>query len=380
MIIKDALVFTPDKAFVKKDIVIRDGFFADEGSLRLPDEEVIDAKGCYAIPGLLDIHFHGALGFDVGDATKEAFEKISEYEASVGVTAICPATMTLPVDELEHILAVGAEFAGCEHRGADLLGFNMEGPFISHPKKGSQNEKYIIPADSSVVDRFVSASKGLVRIIGLAPEETPGFEDFIRDNREKTTISLAHTNADYETAKRAFDAGASHAVHLYNAMTGLSHREPGVIGAVSDSHHVNAEIICDGIHVHPAVVRAAFKLMGPDRMVLVSDTLRCAGSPDGEYDLAGQTVVKKGKYCTLKDKGNLAGSVTNLFDCMRIAVKEMDIPLDDAIACATINPARAIHVDDRYGSIEKGKIGDVVLLSNDENLSLKMVIKKGVVY
>ncbi len=377
MIIKNAMVYTPDKSFVQKDIVIRQGHFVSDEAEALADEEVIDASGCYAIPGLLDIHFHGAMGMDVGDATLEAYQKIAEYEASAGVTAICPATMTLPVEELENILKVGAEFRKSNHNGADLVGFNMEGPFISHPKKGAQNEKYIIQADGAVVDRFFSASEGLVKIIGLAPEENPGFEDYIKENKDKVIISLAHTNADYETAKKAFDAGACHAVHLYNAMPGLTHRQPGVVGAVSDCSWVNAEIICDGIHIHPAAVRAAFRLNGADRMVLISDTLRCAGCPDGEYDLAGQTVVKKGKYCNLKEEGNIAGSVTNLADCMRIAVTQMDIPLETAIACATINPARTIHVDDQYGSIEEGKVGNVVLLNMDRELTLNKVILRG---
>lgn len=378
MIIENALVYGPDEKFAPGAIVIRDGVFAkDTKENREGVQEVIDAKGAYAIPGLVDLHFHGAMGADVCDGTRKAFETIAAYEAGEGITAICPATLTLPVRDLEHVLSVGAEFAKTPHEGADVIGFNMEGPFISHIKKGAQNEDYILPADARLVDRFLEASQGLLKIIGLAPEENPGFEDYIRDVKNRVIVSIAHSNADYETARRAFDAGASHAVHLYDAMTELSHRAPGIVGAVSDSPKVNAEIICDGIHVHPAAVRAAFRMMGKDRMILISDSLRCTGMPDGRYELGGEPVVKKGKYCTLVKEGNLAGSVSNLMDCVRNVVKTMEIPLETAVACATIHPARAICAEDWYGSIEPGKKGNVVLLSADERLETRMVIKDG---
>lgn len=378
MIIENALVYGPDERFTPGTIVIRDGIFAeDTKENREGEHEVIDAGGAYAIPGLVDLHFHGAMGADVCDGTKTAFETIAAYEAEEGIMAICPATLTLPVNDLERVLSVGAEFARTPHEGADLIGFNMEGPFISRVKKGAQNEDYIIPADVRTVDRFLAASRGLLKIIGLAPEENPGFEDYIRDVKDRVIVSIAHSNADYETAKRAFDAGASHAVHLYDAMTELSHRAPGIVGAASDSQKVNVEIICDGIHVHPAAVRAAFRMMGKDRMILISDSLRCTGMPDGEYELGGEPVVKKGKYCTLAREGNLAGSVSNLMDCVRNVVKTMEIPLETAVACATIHPARAIHEEHRYGSIEPGKKGNVVLLSADEKLETRMVVKDG---
>lgn len=384
MRITGGMVFGPDLQFAERDVVIRDGVFAEEtareavpGSGQEAAEEVVDASDCYVIPGLLDLHFHGALGMDVCDGTREAFQTIADYEARQGVTAICPATLTLAVEELAAVLRTGAEFARTQTGGADLVGFNMEGPFISHVKKGAQNESYIIPCNPAVADRFIEASEGLVKIIGLAPEENPDFEEYIRAVRDKVIVSLAHTNADYATAMRAFRAGAGHAVHLYNAMRGLSHREPGMIGAVSDARHVYAEIICDGVHVHPAAVRAAFRMNGAERMVFISDSLRCAGMPDGEYLLGGQTVRKEGKLCTLKEDGNIAGSVSNLMDCLRNAVQTMEIPLETAVACSTINPARAIRVEDRYGSIEAGKKGNVVLLSRDESLKVRRVVKDG---
>lgn len=383
MIIKNALVYGPDQNFSKRSVVIRKGIFAADthgGSGAIDDEDdVIDAAGCYAIPGLIDLHFHGAMGQDVCDATEEAYQIIADYEASQGITAICPALLTLPEKDLEKALSVGAAFAKKPHSGADLIGFNMEGPFVSPVKKGAQNEKYIVPASADMVRRYIEASDGLLKIIGLAPEETPDFEGYIRAVRNQVTVSLAHTNADYDTAMCAFSAGAHHVVHLYNAMTELSHRAPGVVGATADSPGVTAEIICDGIHVHPSAVRCAFRMLGADRMVLISDSLRCTGMPDGEYLFGGQKIEKKGKHCTLKDDGHLAGSVTNLMDCMRNAVMNMGIPLETAVACATIHPAKVLHVDGQYGSIESGKKGNVILLSADESLRVRAVIKDGII-
>lgn len=384
MIVKHAEVYGADGKFHMGDVGIRDGVFikADEA-----DGAVYDGAGCYAVPGLIDLHFHGAMGYDVCDATAEAYKEIARYEASVGVTGICPATLTLPVEVLEEVLKLGAAYAR-EHGeresvsgkdetiSADLVGFNMEGPFISHKKKGAQNEKYIIPCDEEVFRRFYTASEGLLKFVGLAPEENPGFADFIRAVKGMAKVSLAHTNADYDTAMRAFCAGASHVVHLYDAMTPFTHREPGILGAAADSEGVTAELICDGIHVHPAAVRMAFKLLGKERIVFISDSLRCTGMPDGIYKLGGQSTQKDGKYCRLCDSGNIAGSVSNLYDCMKNAVQTMDIPLEDAIYCATASPAKCLGIYDRYGSIKSGKVGDLLLIDK-KDLSLKAVFKRG---
>ena len=199
---------------------------------------------------------------------------------------------------------------------------------------------------------------------------------FIKNMKDKVNISLAHTNADYESAKAAFDAGANHAVHLFNAMPAFTHREPGVVGAVSDSEHVMAEIICDGVHIHPSMVRAAFKMMGADRMIFISDGMRATGMPDGQYTLGGLDVKVRGNRATLVSDGALAGSVTNLADCMRTAITKMGIPLETAIACATKNPAISLGIYDERGSISVGKKADILLL--DKNLTLKTVIKDGV--
>lgn len=376
MIIKNVKVYGEDCCFRDGEIIIRDGVFAEgEEGMQDENEEVIDGEGCYAIPGLIDLHFHGCMGYDFCDGTKEAVREIAKYEASVGVTAISPATMTLPVEELTRILGVAADYRKEEHEGADLIGINMEGPFISTEKKGAQDEQYIISCDETVCEEFLRASEGLVKFVGIAPERNENALDFIRKMKDRVNISLAHTNADYDTAKAAFDAGACHAVHLYNAMPAFTHRAPGVVGAVSDSPHVNAEIICDGVHIHPSVVRAAFKMMGKERMILISDSMRATGMPDGRYTLGGLEVDVTGNRAVLASNGALAGSATNLMDCMKTAVKEMGIPLETAVACASMNPAKALGVYDAYGSITKGKKGNVVLL--DKELTVKLVVKDG---
>ncbi len=389
MLIKNVKVYTEDWRFEEGEIVIRDGIFervnfktdkeeAEGNGENMPDvaeDVIVDGEGCFAIPGLIDLHFHGCMGDDFCDGTKEAIERIAAYEASIGVTAIAPATMTLPVEELVDILKVAAEYKKGATKGADLIGINMEGPFISPAKKGAQDERNIIPCDAEVCRRFLDASEGLVKFVGIAPEESEKSIEFIEQMKDKVNISLAHTNADYDTAKAAFDAGANHAVHLYNAMPAFTHRAPGVVGAVADCEHVMAEIICDGVHIHPAAVRATFRMMGEERMILISDSMRATGMPDGQYTLGGLDVNVVGNRATLVSDGALAGSATNLMDCMRTAVKKMGIPFETAVACATMNPAKSLGEYENYGSITEGKKANVVLL--DDELNLKMVIKDG---
>lgn len=386
VIIENVKVYREDETFIHGSIVIQEGVIQRvvEGRSKAPAGyegiEIINGDGCYAIPGMIDLHFHGCRGYDFCDGTLEAIQQISEYEASIGVTAICPATMTLPVERLEEILSCGAKFKAMQDRGgqkvpgADLVGVNMEGPFISKIKKGAQDERYIIPCDAEIFRRFQKAAEGLVKYIAVAPEEGDSLP-FIQELRDEVLISLAHTNADYDTAKAAFGAGACHAVHLFNAMPAFSHREPGVIGAVADSEHVMAELICDGVHIHPAMIRSAFKMLTNEQIIFISDSMRAAGMQDGTYTLGGLEVSVSGKKAVLTSDGALAGSVTSLPDCMRTAVKQMGIPLATAVACVTMNPARSLHIYDQYGSITKGKKGDIVLL--EDNLALKAVIKGG---
>lgn len=371
MRIRNVNIYTEERKFKPGEICIAGEYFAKEEDA---PGEILDGKGCFAIPGLIDIHFHGCMGHDFCDGSPEALEAIAAYQASVGVTAMAPATMSLPVKELERILSVAAKYREAGGRGADLLGVNMEGPFISKAKKGAQNEAHILPASLEIFHGFQRAAGGLVKYIAVAPEE-PGALAFVQQAKKEVAVSLAHTNADYDTAKAAFDQGASHVVHLYNGMSAFGHRTPGVVGAAADSAHVTAELICDGVHVHPSAVRAAFRMFGSERIILISDSMRATGMPDGEYMLGGQAVRVTGKRATLASDGALAGSVTNLMDCLRTAVQEMDIPLEQAVACATANPAKSLGVYGQYGSISPGKKANLVLL--DASLKVQTVIKDG---
>ncbi len=400
-------IYGPDFHFHKGSLILENGKIH---TFCPASEEVPE---CYVIPGLVDIHFHGCMGADFCDGTMEAIETLAAWEASQGVTSICPATLTLPEAHLKKVLSLAAAFAagktdglkgnglkgnglkedGCKEKGlkknrcredgikeeepllADLVGINMEGPFISHVKKGAQNGKYIRPCDADLCREFLRCSDGLVRVIGLAPEENPDFESYINEVKDLVRVSLAHTNADYETAMKAFRAGASHAVHLFNAMSEMTHREPGVPGAVADSPHVTAELICDGNHVHPAMVRAAFAMLGEERIVLISDSLRAAGLGDGEILLGGQKVIVQGTRATLAEGGNLAGSVTSLMGCLRIAVRDMGIPLESAVRCATWNPACVIGASDRCGALLPERKADLVILGPD--LETINVLKEG---
>lgn len=372
MIIKNIQIFRPDKTFEQGSLAMKDGVIV---SPELGEGDVIDGKGCYAIPGLIDIHFHGCKGQDICDGNIDAIRTIAEYEASIGVAAIAPATMTLPIETLEEVLKTAASYRDTQsENGAEFVGINMEGPFISKVKKGAQDAAYIIPPDQAVFERFQKAADGLVKYIGIAPEEK-GSMKFVDALKDQVNVSLAHTNADYQTAKEAYDRGACHAVHLYNAMPPFTHREPGVVGAAYDSKHCMAELICDGVHIHPAVVRATFDLFGDDRIILISDSIRATGMPDGEYTLGGQVVRVTGNRARLVSDGALAGSATNLMECLKIAVKEMKIPLASAVACATLNPAKSLGIQDCYGTLEEGKTASLVLLN--QNLDVEQVILRG---
>lgn len=374
MIIKNALVFTDDYKFAEKDIYVEGERIADTAS----DAEIIDGSGCYLIPGLMDIHFHGCVGHDFCDATPEALNAMAEYELKNGVTSICPASMTLSDEDLTHICANAKDYRDSWTPGsaARLCGINLEGPFIAMSKKGAQNPKYVTAPNPEMFRHWIDAGDGLVKLTTIAPE-TEGAMDFIRQFSNEVRISIGHTDCDYDTAREAFLAGASHITHLFNAMPPFTHRKPALIGAGFDTKKVTPEIICDGIHIDPASVRTAFAIFGDDRLILISDSMMATGMPNGDYSLGGLAVKVTGRLATLED-GTIAGSATNLMDCMRTAVLKMEIPLESAIKCATINPAKAIGEDKEYGSIKVGKYADLVLLDK-ETLALKNVISHGVV-
>ena len=363
---KNLKVYQPDGSFRTGSLTIS----GDRISAAEPTAEAVDMGGLYAVPGLVDQHFHGCVGYDFCDGTHEAISAIARYQAQNGVAAICPATMTYPEDKLSVIAEAAASYR-TESRNAALVGINMEGPFISEAKKGAQNAAYLHAPDADMFRRLQKKANGLFKLCDLAPE-LPGAMETIEALAGEVRLSIAHTEADYDTACEAFRRGARQVTHLYNAMPPLSHRAPGVIGAAADNDEVAVELIADGVHIHPAVVRATFKMFW-NRVMLISDSMMATGLEDGEYSLGGQAVTVRGNRATLHD-GTIAGSATNLLDCVRSAVK-MGIPLGQAIRSASTNPARAIGVQHDYGSLEPGKLANVLLL--DDELNVHTLLLRG---
>ena len=360
MLFKNANIFTQCGSFQLGSFRVEGGVFTEILDT-VPAEEGVDLQGACVIPGLVDVHNHGNSGADFSDGDYEGIRTMAGYLATCGVTSFAPASMTLPYEVLEKAFTAAAKFHedapdGC----ARLMGIQMEGPFFSEKKKGAQNGAYLKDPDFEAFQKLYEASRGLVRIADVAAE-LPGAAEFTRKASKLCTVSVAHTDAGYEDAKAVFDAGATHLTHLYNAMPGIHHRKPGPIGAASEKETVYAELICDGQHVHESAVRMAFRLF-PGRICLVSDALRCCGMPDGEYELGGQQVFLKGGIARLTD-GTIAGSATNLYDCMRKAVS-FGIPKEEAILSATAIPAQQIGRPE-IGTIAPGKLADFVVCTED---------------
>lgn len=366
MIIKRGKVFQEDGNFLEQTLYVNDHCLVDKAEYQ-DDGEVIDAEGLLVLPGLVDIHSHGAAGEDFSDGNPEGLKKILQYEKRCGITSYCPTSMTFPKERLRQIFA---SIKGAQTEdGATVVGINMEGPFLDPAKKGAHVEKWIAAPDVAFVRELNQDADGLVRLVTLAPN-MDGAEEFIKEMHEEVCISLGHTAADYDCASRAMKLGAHHVTHLYNAMQPFGHRAPGLIGAAMDDPECMVELICDGYHIHPSAIRAAFRMFGPERVILISDSMRATGMENGTYELGGQEVTVQDRKAVLKD-GTLAGSATNLYGCMCKAV-EFGIPLEQAIMAATANPARSIGIFDRVGSIRIGKQADLLLVS--ENLELKRVI------
>ncbi len=366
MLYKNAYVFD-GSGFVYGGFTVEEGRFARlfRGETK---EAGTDLEGAYIIPGLVDVHNHGNSGADFSDGKLEGLKTMGRYLAKNGVTSFAPASMTLPYDVLAAAFATAVEYReGRPAEGARLMGIQMEGPFFSEKKKGAQNGAYLRDPDFEAFKALYEGCGGLIRIADVAPE-LPGAAEFAEKASKLCTVSVAHTDADYEQAAEVFKSGARHLTHLFNAMPPIHHRKPGVIGAASERECVVAELICDGLHVHPSSVRMAFKLF-PGRICLVSDALRCCGMPDGEYELGGQQVFLKDNIARLAD-GTIAGSASNLYQCMLNAI-DFGIPTAEAINSATIIPARELGCQEEIGSIEEGKLADFVVC--DEQLRCKAV-------
>ena len=360
---KNAMIYTERFRFESGAFSVENGKFSNVLGEEKPN--AVDLRGTYVIPGLIDVHNHGNSGADFSDGEDAGLLRMARYLAKHGITSFAPASMTLPYEVLAKAFATARRLVDARPEGASVLrGIQMEGPFFSEKKKGAQNGAYLRTPDFEAFRRLNEDCGGLIRIVDVAPE-LPEAESFIRRASQCCTVSIAHTDADYDAARRGIEAGVTHLTHLYNAMPPIHHRKPGVIAAAAEAESVSAELICDGQHVHPASVRLAFRMFGADRIVLISDALRCCGMPDGEYELGGQQVFLKDGIARLAD-GTIAGSATNLYDCMLRAIS-FGIPREDAVRAATYNPARQLGCLDTVGSIRDGKQADFILCDAELN-------------
>lgn len=358
MKIINGTLFCEDRTLKKGEVFCDGDIIAEKDN---NDAQIIDASGCIVAPGFVDIHIHGARGTDFCEGTKAANDNIASYLASVGVTSYCGTTMAFDKDKLVDMMRVASDIMdNPEDNHAVMRGINLEGPFAAVAKKGAMDVTQLKGIDIPFLDRVMEASGNRIKLVDVAPE-LDGATELIKHAAATTTVSLAHTAADYDTAKAGFEAGATHVTHLYNAMMGLSHREPGLVGAARDFTQ-HAELICDGIHIHPAAIRAAFDMFGV-RLCLISDAMMACGMPNGEYELGGQQVFVEDGRATLAN-GTLAGSATAQTECFRRAVKLFGIPLETALTCCTESPAKAIREYDRIGSIAPGKRADFTLLDS----------------
>lgn len=368
MILKNVCFY--NEIFEKElaDIRIDNGKITEIGIF---NEDGEDKSGLIALPGFVDIHIHGAGGGDASDASIESLDKIAKMLAKNGITSFCPTTMTLPEDKLIEIVSVIADY---KSKGAKIAGINLEGPFISYEKKGAQNGEYVRQGTIEEFDRLFDASNGLVKLITIAPEAFSS-DDFIQYVSKKCSVSIGHTSANADEAAKAVRLGAKHFTHLYNAMTPMTHREAGVAGTALDSDAF-CEIICDGGHICPAVLRNTFKILGEDRAVVISDSMRAAGLGEGAFELGGQQVFvhKNGKYAVLEN-GTIAASISNVFEEFKNLLG-FGIDFKSALKSCTINPAKAIGADSEIGSIVVGKCADIIFV--DENLYLKEVMIDGI--
>ena len=363
MFYKNARIFGSDFRFHTGAFEVKDGLFGAVLPEAVP-ADAIDLKGATVIPGLIEVHSHGNSGADFSDGDYEGLKAMARFYASCGVTSFAPASMTLPYEVLAKAFATGKKLKEEAPEGcARIMGIQMEGPYFSYKKRGAQNPDYLKEPDFEGFKALYEGCDGLVRIVDIAPE-LPGAAEFVEKAKELCTVSIAHTDSDYDHAKAAIDAGVTHLTHLYNAMPGINHRNPGVIPAAVENKNVRAEIICDGLHIHPAAVRMAFSMFGGARMIIVSDSGRCAGQPDGTtFELGGQMATLTDGVARLAD-GTIACSATNMYQCLLNCIS-WGIPEEDVIRACTYNPACALGAQDKVGSIETGKLADFVICNAD---------------
>ena len=367
MIIKNANVLNSDFKFVTTDLEIDGGIFKSIGKT---DGDGLDLDGKYVVPGLIDIHIHGAMGARCDDKSESSVYTVAEYLLKSGITSFAYTISSRSDDETKRAIENCAAYVKDGEKHAKVAGIHMEGPYLSLAKKGGMNKTRIRRPDIEEFNRYYEASGGLLKLITVAPE-VDGAIDFIKEASKLCTVSMGHTDTDYDTAKLAIESGAKHVTHTFNAMRSYGHRDPALLGAAFDTD-VMCECISDGYHLSPTTVRMLYRLVGEERLVLISDAC-FAGLADGKYSSNNHNITVKDGLAT-KDDGTISGSCFNLLHSTRQAIK-FGIPMEHAFKCATINPAKVMKIDDKVGSISEGKCADFLVL--DEELNLVSVYKNG---
>ncbi len=381
MILRNAAVFV-GKEFVKVDVRVEEGIIVDISENLVAEhvigeqqteeiEKVLDYTGKLIIPGMVEVHSHGCLGFDFCAANAEEIDAMRAYYSDHGTTSLLATVMTSGKDKLRQAMSELKPYMHQKDGATRIQGINLEGPFFNPEKKGAHDETCLIPLDEVFFDELNSLSGDNMRLLDVDPTLDNALE-FIEKYSKKMTVSLAHTICDYELANQAIQAGATQITHLFNAMNALHHREPGLVGAFSDNETVNAELICDGFHVHPSVMRLMYQACG-ERILLISDSISAMGLPDGNYVSGGLDIVVENGEAKLKN-GTIAGSTITLFEGLRRTIS-YGIPVEEAILGATIRPAKAVGIDKMVGSIEVGKYADLLVV--DENYNLEEVFIGG---
>jgi len=368
-------VFSHGSVLTKRDKIIK--VFSSSEKRASPDTQIIKFPSSYnLIPGMIDLHTHGAGGSDVMDGAMDAFTAIAEILPKEGVTSFLPATMTKEIKAIEGAVEIINRFAGRQKDilGAEVLGIHLEGPFISRHKAGAQCAKNILPPSISLLKKIQKLSGGLIKIVTLAPEENGAIQLAKALKKRGIIVSIGHSNASYAEVVKAISAGCGYATHLFNAMSGINHREPGAVTALLVNSSVTVELVADGIHLHPAVIEMVYKTKGAERIVLVTDSMRAKYLRDGKYELGGQKVnVKRGRV-TLGD-GTLAGSVLKMNDALKNVISFTRCSLRDALKMVCENPAKLLNIYSRKGSVAEGKDADLVVL--DEKYDVAMTICRG---
>ncbi|MDH7513029.1 MAG: N-acetylglucosamine-6-phosphate deacetylase [Clostridiales bacterium] len=335
------------------------------GEERLPGGvEIVDYGNFFVAPGLIDLHVHGASGKDVMDGSVESLKEIAIHQARCGVTGFVPAVSAAPrASILEAIAAVRA--AQKEKLTAQILGVYLEGPFLSQAKKGAQDPDFIRPANKEDAELLLKAADGIRTILTIAPEvgDNLNFIPILKD--KGMIVAIGHSEASYELARQSFDLGVTHATHLFNAMSGFLPREPGVIGAVLDRAAATAELIADGVHVHPASLRLAIRCKGPSRVCLVTDSMKAAGLGDGSYRVGKREVILRDGQARLKENGALAGSVLTLDRAVKNIIVWAGVSVSEAVNMASFNPARLLGLEETLGSIDVGKTANLTIFDQE---------------